>query len=138
VDGILKLLELASAGKNQALLTRKPVQLREVLQDAITATKRDAYSAGCSVELTIPAALRELSGDGAALRRVFQNLLTGAARHSGTCVQVRDAVGSSPHPLPHTWRIFSQVHPKAVSGRNSSLLKSAPTTAGMPTASDWK
>ena len=81
---IEQLLELAGARRNQAPLTRKPVQLREVLRDAIAATKRDVESAGCSVELTIPTALPELSGDAAALRRVFQNLLTNAARHGGT------------------------------------------------------
>jgi len=54
------------------------------LQDAIAATKRDAEIAGCVVELSIPASLPEVSGDAAALRRVFQNLLTNAARHGGT------------------------------------------------------
>jgi signal transduction histidine kinase len=81
---IEQLLELAGARKNQAPLTRKPVQLREVLQDAIAATKRDAEIAGCAVELSIPTLLPEVSGDAAALRRVFQNLLTNAARHGGT------------------------------------------------------
>ncbi len=81
---IEQLLELAGARKNQAALTRKPVQLVELLQDAIAATKRDAEIAGCTVELSIPTSLPEVSGDAAALRRVFQNLLTNAARHGGT------------------------------------------------------
>ncbi len=81
---IEQLLELGGARKNQAPLTRKPVQLTEVLQDAIAATKRDAENAGCAVELSIPTSLPEVSGDAAALRRVFQNLLTNAARHGGT------------------------------------------------------
>ena len=81
---IEQLLELAGARKNQAPLTRKPVQLGEVLQDAIAATKRDTEIAGCAVELSIPTPLPEVSGDAAALRRVFQNLLTNAARHGGT------------------------------------------------------
>jgi two-component system, OmpR family, sensor histidine kinase SenX3 len=82
-DMIEQLLELAGARKNRAALTRKPVQLAEVLQDAIAATKRDAEISGCAVELSIPAPLPKLSGDAAALRRVFQNLLTNAARHGG-------------------------------------------------------
>ena len=81
---IEQLLELAGARKNQAALTRNPVALAEVLRDAIAATKRDAELAGCGVELSIPAPLPEVSGDAAALRRVFQNLLTNAARHGGT------------------------------------------------------
>jgi signal transduction histidine kinase len=81
---IEQLLELAGARKNQAPLARKPVQLREVLQDAIAATKRDVEVAGCAVELSLPTSLPEVSGDAAALRRVFQNLLTNAARHGGT------------------------------------------------------
>ena len=81
---IEQLLELAGARKNQAALTRNPVELAEVLQDAIAATKRDAEIAGCAVELSIPTSLPEVSGDAAALRRVFQNLLTNAARHGGT------------------------------------------------------
>ena len=79
-----QLLELAGARKNQAALTRNRVDLAKVLREAIAATKRDVELAGCSVELTIPAALPELSGDAAALQRVFQNLLTNAARHGGT------------------------------------------------------
>jgi len=81
---IEQLLELAGARKNQAALARNPVALAEVLLDAIAATKRDAEIAGCAVELSIAAPLPEVSGDAAALRRVFQNLLTNAARHGGT------------------------------------------------------
>jgi signal transduction histidine kinase len=81
---IEQLLELAGARKNQAALTRNPVELAKVLLEAMAATKRDAEIAGCAVELSIPTSLPEVSGDAAALRRVFQNLLTNAARHGGT------------------------------------------------------
>ena len=80
---IEQLLELAGARKNQAALTRNPVELAKVLREAIAATKRDAEIAGCTVELSLPTSLPEVSGDAAALRRVFQNLLTNAARHGG-------------------------------------------------------
>ena len=80
---IEQLLELAGARKNQTALARKPVELAQVLQDVLAATKRDAEIAGCNVELSIPASLPEIFGDAAALRRVFQNLLTNAARHGG-------------------------------------------------------
>jgi signal transduction histidine kinase len=81
---IEQLLELAGARKNQTALTRNRVELAKVLREAIAATKRDAEIAGCAVELSIPTSLPEVSGDAAALRRVFQNLLTNAARHGGT------------------------------------------------------
>jgi signal transduction histidine kinase len=81
---IEQLLELAGARKNRIALARNPVELAGVLQEALAATKRDAEIAGCAVELSIPTALPEVSGDAAALRRVFQNLLTNAARHGGT------------------------------------------------------
>jgi signal transduction histidine kinase len=83
-DMIEQLLELAGARKNRIALARNPVELGGVLQEAIAATKRDAKIAGCAVELSILTALPEVSGDAAALRRVFQNLLTNAARHGGT------------------------------------------------------
>ena len=81
---IEQLLELAGARKNRTALARKPVQLVEVLQDALAATRRDAEIAGCIVDVSPPATLPEVLGDPAALRRVFQNLLTNAARHGGT------------------------------------------------------
>jgi signal transduction histidine kinase len=81
---IEQLLELAGARKNRSALARTPVEMAKVLQEAIAATKRDAELSGCAVELSIPTSLPEVSGDSAALRRVFQNLLTNAARHGGT------------------------------------------------------
>lgn len=83
-DMIEQLLELAGARKHQAALARNPVNIARVLQDAIAATQPDAEIARCALELSLPTDLPEVSGDVSALRRVFQNLLTNAARHGGT------------------------------------------------------
>jgi signal transduction histidine kinase len=80
---IVQLLELAGAKKNGAAPTRKPVALADVLKDAIAAAEHDTQAAGCVVEFEVPAQLPPVSGDAPALRRVFQNLITNAAKHGG-------------------------------------------------------
>jgi len=79
-----QLLELAGGKKNRAALALQPVALNQILADAIAAAKDDTQAAACTVEPTIPATLPAVSGDAAALRRVFQNLLTNAAKHAGS------------------------------------------------------
>ncbi len=80
---IEQLLELAGAKKNRAAPLRKTVALAEVLKDAIAAAEHDTQSAGCLVQFEVPAPLPPVSGDASALRRVFQNLITNAAKHGG-------------------------------------------------------
>jgi signal transduction histidine kinase len=82
-DMIEQLLELAGAKKNRAALARKPVALAEVLKDAIAAAEHDTQTAGCLVQFEAPTPLPLVSGDASALRRVFQNLITNAAKHGG-------------------------------------------------------
>lgn len=82
-DMIEQLLELAGAKKNRAALARKPVALAEVLKDAIAAAEHDTQTAGCFVQFEAPTPLPLVSGDASALRRVFQNLITNAAKHGG-------------------------------------------------------
>lgn len=64
--------------------TRQPVQLRDELQAAITACEADIQAARCVVEAHISPELPLIQGDAAALRRVFQNLITNAAKHAGS------------------------------------------------------
>jgi signal transduction histidine kinase len=82
-DMIEQLLELAGAKKNRAALARKPVALDEVLKDAVAAAEHDTQTAGCFVQFEVPSPLPLVSGDASALRRVFQNLITNAAKHGG-------------------------------------------------------
>jgi signal transduction histidine kinase len=77
-----QLLELAGGKKNRVALSLQPVALNAVLKEALAAAKDDTQAAGCSVECNVPATLPVVSGDAAALRRVFQNLITNAAKHA--------------------------------------------------------
>jgi signal transduction histidine kinase len=82
-DMIEQLLALAGAKENRAALARKPLALADVLKDSIAASEHDTQTAGCFVQCEVPATLPLVSGDAPALRRVFQNLITNAAKHGG-------------------------------------------------------
>ncbi|MEA3210590.1 MAG: hypothetical protein QOE70_3647 [Chthoniobacter sp.] len=78
-----QVLEFAAAKTKQATAQHRSVPLAEVLNDAITAAAPDAQAAHCEVELKLSPSLPCVSGDAAALRRVFQNLIANAAKHGG-------------------------------------------------------
>ncbi|HEY3854341.1 MAG TPA: HAMP domain-containing sensor histidine kinase [Verrucomicrobiae bacterium] len=78
-----QLLELAGARKNRAGLASEPVALTNVLKDAIVAAEHDTKAAGCTVQFDAPETVPIIAGDAPALRRVFQNLITNAAKHGG-------------------------------------------------------
>jgi signal transduction histidine kinase len=80
---IEQLLQLAGAKKNQGNLSHNPVGLGQILKDAAAAAEHDTRAASCVVELAVPDTLPPVSGDAASLRRVFQNLITNAAKHGG-------------------------------------------------------
>ncbi len=80
---IEQLLELAGAKKNRGALTQNPVALEQVVKDAISAAGHDTQAAGCVVQFDGAPALPAVAGDASALRRVFQNLITNAAKHGG-------------------------------------------------------
>ena len=76
---------LALAGANQARSAspREPVNLGQVLNEAIAAVADETQEAGCEVHVEVPATLPTVQADAAALRRVFQNLIANAAKHGG-------------------------------------------------------
>ncbi len=76
-------LALAGSDKGRAALARERVEIPQLLQAAIAAVAEDTQAAQCEVHLESPPILPPLSGDAAALRRVFQNLITNAAKHGG-------------------------------------------------------
>jgi signal transduction histidine kinase len=78
-----QILGLAGIKKNSAESLREPVALAETLREAVAATASDAKSAHCEVQLELPPGLPAIHGDAPALRRVFQNLITNAAKHGG-------------------------------------------------------
>jgi signal transduction histidine kinase len=82
-DMVAQVLEFAGAKQKRANAQHGPVVIAEVLSDSLAATAPDTQEAHCEVRLDIPPSLPCVSGDAAALRRVFQNLITNAAKHGG-------------------------------------------------------
>jgi signal transduction histidine kinase len=80
---IEQVLTLAGIDKGLSASLRQPVMLAEILNEAITATAHDVQVANCEVHMELPPSLPVITGDPAALRRVFQNLVTNAAKHGG-------------------------------------------------------
>ena len=78
-----QILELAGVRKNASAALRAPVAVSELLQEAVAATKQDTEATHCEVHLELPPGLPPVIGDAPALRRVFQNLITNAAKHGG-------------------------------------------------------
>lgn len=78
-----QVLVLSGTGQGQPSSPHQPVALASVLNDAVAAVADDTQAAGCEVHLDLPSTLPVAIGDAAALRRVFQNLITNAAKHGG-------------------------------------------------------
>lgn len=96
-----QVLALAGARRRDITTTSQPVALADVLKDAVAATTHDTQAAKCKVHLDLPAVLPVIPGDASALRRVFQNLITNAAKHGGDgkwigITAVDDAAGQPP------------------------------------------
>ncbi len=86
------------SGDRRGEPVRQPVELGQVLRDAVTTVKSDARFSTCQIDIHLPASIPILMGDADALRRAFQNLLENAAKHGGAgepigvTVVVRDRV----------------------------------------------
>ncbi len=78
-----QVMEYAGLSQKSGLAARAPVPLEEVLHEAMAATAAETDAAGCTVHLDIGFSPPNLTGDPAALRRVFQNLIGNAAKHGG-------------------------------------------------------
>ena len=78
-----QILGLAGIKKNSSAALREPVAIADILREAVAVTTTDVKSARCEVQLELPSNLPAIDGDAPALRRVFQNLITNAAKHGG-------------------------------------------------------
>ena len=83
-DMVEQVLAFAGVKRNDSTLVRKPIAVPQVILQAITACALDARAADCEVQTNIEANLPPVLGDTLALQRVFQNLLTNAAKHGGS------------------------------------------------------
>lgn len=101
-DLVEQTLALAGADRSAGATRRERVELPPLLDEAIAAVADDIQAARCDIELDVPRSLRAVTGDPAALRRVFQNLIANAAKHGGdgrwigvTAAAVNGGVGGS-------------------------------------------
>jgi signal transduction histidine kinase len=76
-------LALAGSDQGRAALARERVEIPRLLLEAIAAVAEETRAAQCEVHLESSSTLPPLSGDAPALRRVFQNLISNAAKHGG-------------------------------------------------------
>jgi signal transduction histidine kinase len=79
-----QVLEFSRAGKTDARQAFKPLNLDDVLRQAVSATVAETQAAHCTVELQLPPVAIRISGDGEALLHAFQNLIVNAAKHGGS------------------------------------------------------
>ncbi|MEY3898317.1 MAG: hypothetical protein RLZZ214_3838 [Verrucomicrobiota bacterium] len=71
------------SGDRQGEPVREPVNLGQVLHDAVQTIQSDTRFSTCRINIHLPADLPAITGDPAALRRAIQNLLENAAKHGG-------------------------------------------------------
>jgi signal transduction histidine kinase len=80
-DMVEQILSLAAARRRKES-KREPVAMMDVLARSVAACSPETNAAGCKVVLEAPEGLPEVQGDPAALDRVFQNLISNAAKHA--------------------------------------------------------
>jgi signal transduction histidine kinase len=80
-DLIEQILEFAGLQSGARTMARGPVAMFALLRDVVAAAESTAQPAGVAIELDIADRLPPVSGDEAALRRVFQNLIGNAMKY---------------------------------------------------------
>jgi signal transduction histidine kinase len=80
-DLVEQILEFAGLQSGQRAMARRPVAISAVVRDVIAASEPIARPAGIAIEVDIADNLPPVSGDEAALRRVFQNLIGNAMKY---------------------------------------------------------
>jgi signal transduction histidine kinase len=78
-----QILALAGAQKRWPAMSHQKLAPSEVLYEAVAATAQEAQNAYCAVHVELPPGLPPIVGDATALRRVFENLISNAAKHGG-------------------------------------------------------
>lgn len=79
-DLVEQILEFAGLQSGQRSIARRPVNVGDVLRDVVAAA-RAASGADVTIELSTADGLPAVLGDEAALRRVFQNLVSNAVKY---------------------------------------------------------
>jgi signal transduction histidine kinase len=119
-------------------LQRRPVNLRAVVEEAISTLFRAAEAHGVSLALQSPPSLPRVSGDRDRLQQVFVNLLDNAIKYASdggeAVVRLRpeadavsvevcdDGIGISPEDLPHIFdSLFRGQHGRDIPGTGLGL-----------------
>jgi len=80
-DLVEQILEFAGLQSGQRTMAARPVEMSALLREVAAAAESIAQPAGIAIELDIADNLPLVTGDQAALRRVFQNLLANAIKY---------------------------------------------------------
>lgn len=86
-DNLTDMVEqvLAQAGAQRAgAMRHEPLNVGDVLREALANCEAETQASGCEVETHIATDLPNIKGDVQALRRVFQNLISNAAKHAAS------------------------------------------------------
>jgi signal transduction histidine kinase len=103
-DMVEQVLGFAGVRGGRAKTTEQPVWILDAINEGLEAAAGDIEAARCEVDIQAPPEIPPVLGDPVALRRVFQNLLSNAAKHAGEggwiglTVEV-DSSGPRPHVL---------------------------------------
>lgn len=129
--------DIVRFGRNKLSLRRVPLDLRDSLAAAAEMTQPQARSRGVALEVSVPEAAVQVSGEGTRLVQIFANLLNNAVKFSAAGSQVslslvsegNEAVtrivdrgaGIPPDRLTSIFNLFSQAHPGSEAGLGIGL-----------------
>jgi signal transduction histidine kinase len=80
-DLVEQILEFAGLQGGHRTMAAKPVDVGRLLRDVVATAEGTPQAAGVDIELRLAERLPVLAGDEAALRRVFQNLVSNAVKY---------------------------------------------------------
>jgi PAS domain S-box-containing protein len=130
------LMEVSRITRGEIALRMQPVDLRDVLRDAIETSRSVLDAAGQSLGIDVPDTPLPVRGDPMRLEQVFTNLLNNAARYGRRGGHVRvhawrdgsqvlaavrdDGIGIPPDQLQAIFQPFTQLH-RRVDGMQGGL-----------------
>lgn len=131
------LLDISRISRNRLELRKAPVDLKDVIQNAIETSHPTIERAGHELSIELSSERIIVDADAVRLTQVFSNLLNNAAeytKHSGrisiiveaessvaTIYIIDNGIGIDDKSMPHIFDLFTQVAPTRSSGEQSGL-----------------